>query len=89
MKGSLVQVTKSALSAIRYSAVIFSDPYLRWDTVAPPSFLESYEVCSWTYWPVYSAINFTVEFMAPTDPSPPNPQLIHYFMVFGRVGFSS
>lgn len=27
--------------------------------------------------------------MAPTEPSPPNPQLMHYLIEAGKVGFSS
>jgi D-alanine---D-serine ligase len=52
-------------------------PNLKWDTVTPPDFLESYEKYPCAYMFVWSPIIFIASLLAPTVPSEPSPQNLH------------
>src|SRR5690554_6963300 len=72
-------------SEIRYVDFIGDFPNLRCDIVTPPDFLESYAKYPCAYMSVSSPMILMADLLAPTVPSDPNPQNLHWIVPSGSV----
>ena len=79
---------KSALST-KYGDLIGFLPNLKWETVIPPDFFESYAKYPWAYISVWSPMILIALLLAPTVPSDPSPQNLQALVPSGVASISA